>query len=213
MEVEEEEEERTKTEERQSESHDQSSERLQISDAPLGQGLPPPRRLPLHLSSSSSHSQQSSRPVPRLQAVRARCAHPPTHTYTNSLSLTHTRAHTLSHLQTQAHTHCILLMVVGLPSSAAAPALVTNHEEAQAADGAAQLPQLLQQEAQIGAETREARGSLAQGGGGHHSDPERASRAGENEAWSAVGDLCKFCFGFRRKNVSTFCKKYFPVSD
>ncbi len=77
-------------------------------------------------------------------------------------------------------------MVVGLPSSPAAPALVLDHEEAQAADGAAELPKLLQQKAQIGAEAREACGSLAQRGGGHHPDPERASRAGETEASSAA---------------------------
>lgn len=71
-------------------------------------------------------------------------------------------------------------MVVGLPSSAAAPALVPDHEEAQAADGAAEFPQLLQQKAQIRAAAREARGSLAQRGGGHHPDPQRASRAGED---------------------------------
>lgn len=71
-------------------------------------------------------------------------------------------------------------MVVGLPSSASARALVLDHEEAQAADGAPELPKFLQQEAQIGAEAREACGSLAQRGGGHHLDPKRVSRAGED---------------------------------
>lgn len=81
VEVEEEEEEGKKTEERQSKSHDQASERLQISDASLRQGLPPPRRLPLHHSCSSSHVQQSSRPAPRLRAVSAHSADPHTHTH------------------------------------------------------------------------------------------------------------------------------------
>ncbi len=87
--------------ERQSKSHDQASERFQISDAPLGQGLPPPRRLPLCLSRSSSHVQQSSRPAPRLGAVRARCAHPPTHTHTHTQ--THTHTHSLSLTHTRSH--------------------------------------------------------------------------------------------------------------
>lgn len=72
-------------------------------------------------------------------------------------------------------------MVVGLSSSAAATALVVDHEEAQAADGAAELPELLHQEAQVGAKGREAAGGVAQGGGGHHPDPERATTAGETE--------------------------------
>ena len=79
-------------------------------------------------------------------------------------------------------------MVVGLPSSAAAPAPVVDHEEAQAADGAPELPQLLQPKAQIGAEAREACGSLAQRGGGHHTDPERASRAGKSEASTTLSN-------------------------
>lgn len=84
-------------------------------------------------------------------------------------------------------------MVVGLPSSAAAPTLVLDHEEAQAADGATELPQLLQQKAQIGAEAREARGSLAQRGGGHHPDPERAPRAGEAEVSNVVLVVWEAC--------------------
>ena len=80
-------------------------------------------------------------------------------------------------------------MVVGL-SSAAAPALVRDHEEAQAADGAAELPELLQQEAQIRAEARAAAGSLAQRGGGHHPDPQRAPRAGETQ--EEIPNLCYY---------------------
>lgn len=79
-------------------------------------------------------------------------------------------------------------MVVGLPSSAAAPAPVVDHEEAQAADGAPELPQLLQPKAQIGAKVREASGSVAQRGGGHHPDSERASRSGESEAATTLSN-------------------------
>lgn len=71
-------------------------------------------------------------------------------------------------------------MVVGLPFSAAFPALVLDHEAAQAADGAPELPKFLQQEAQIRAEARETCGSLAQRGGSHHPNSKRASRAGED---------------------------------
>lgn len=97
-------------------------------------------------------------------------------------------------------------MVVGLPSSAAAPTLVRDHEEAQAADGSPELPQFLQQKTQIGAEAREARGSSAQRGGGHHPDAERTPRTGETEV-SGVGIVehgselifsPSFCFGFRQ---------------
>lgn len=70
-------------------------------------------------------------------------------------------------------------MVVGRPSSAAAPTPVFDHEEAQAADGAAELPQLLQQETQI--VRAEARGCPAQRGSGHHAHAKRTPRAGESD--------------------------------
>lgn len=78
-------------------------------------------------------------------------------------------------------------MVVGLPSSSSsspAAALIQpppRHEEAQAADGAARLPQLLQQEAQIGQQGRAARRHSAQRGSGHHADAQRAAGTGEAE--------------------------------
>lgn len=76
-------------------------------------------------------------------------------------------------------------MVVGLFSSAAAPALVLDHEEAQAADWALELPKFLQPKAQIRAKGGEACGSLSQRGGGHYPDPKRASRTGKIDALSA----------------------------
>lgn len=81
-----------------------------------------------------------------------------------------------------------------MPSLAAAPpAPVQHHEEAQAADGATELPQLLHQEAQIGAQARETRGSLPQRGGGHHSDSQRKPSAGENVAQTNIKILdCLF---------------------
>lgn len=79
-------------------------------------------------------------------------------------------------------------MVVGLPSSSssspAAAALILlpplllllRHEEAQAADRSTRLPQLLQQEAQIGQQDRD---RSAQRGSGHHADAQRAAGTGE----------------------------------
>lgn len=84
-------------------------------------------------------------------------------------------------------------MVVGLSFSAAAPpALVLDHEEAQAADRAPELPQLLQPKAKIGAQAREAYGSLAQRGSGHYPDPKRATRAGECGNQEVVPDCIVF---------------------
>ena len=157
-------------EERQSESREQTSRRLQISDASLRQGLPPPPppRLPLHHCCPSSHVQQSSRSASR--AVRAHSV--PTHTHT------HKHKGTLCHTQ-RPHAYCFLLMVVGRLSSAAAPTPVFDHEEAQAADGAAELPQLLQQKTQT--IRAEARGRQAQGGSGHHAHAERTPWPGESD--------------------------------
>lgn len=76
-------------------------------------------------------------------------------------------------------------MVVGLSSSAASPAVVLYHEEAQAADRAPEFPKLLQPKAQIRAKAREACGDLAQRRGGHNPDSERAARAGRTDVSSA----------------------------
>lgn len=72
-------------------------------------------------------------------------------------------------------------MVVGLFSSAAAPAPAQGleHEEAQATDRASELPQLFQPQAQIGAEAWEVCGAMAKRRSGYNSDSERTSGAGE----------------------------------
>lgn len=95
-------------------------------------------------------------------------------------------AHLHTHTNTRALQHHFWIppMVVGLFSSAAAPALVLDHEEAQAADWALELPEFFQPKAQIRAKGGEARGNPAQRGGRHYPDPERASRAGKTDALS-----------------------------
>lgn len=70
-------------------------------------------------------------------------------------------------------------MVVGSSSSAASPILL-HHEEAQAADGAPELFELLQPEAQVGGQIGEACGGVSERWGGHNSNTERTPGAGKN---------------------------------